>query len=109
MTSRFAVTIFLFTLVAGCATDEQVHKSTTMTDGSNVYAIKCSDIWGDCYLQAQRICASGNFTEIDRHSTQGVTNSGRITDEQNGFSKTGIYKEDLRTQEHGRVLTIRCD
>ena len=109
MTSEIAVSVVFFSLVAGCATDDQRHKSTKLNDGSIVYALKCSDSWGNCHLQAQRICAGGKYTEVDRYSTLGVTNSGRISDEQNGLSETGIYKEDIRGQERGRVLTIRCN
>jgi len=80
-----------------------------MADGSTVYALKCSGNWGECHLQAQKICPGGRYTEVDRYSAQGVTTAGRVVDEQNAYSKTGIYKEDVRAEERDQVLTIRCE
>lgn len=103
-------TIFFAMLIAsaGCAI-EQEHPSTSMADGSVVYALKCSDDWGSCHRQANKICGARGYTEVDRHSAQSVTNAGRVFDHQDDYSKTGVYKEDMRTEERDRVLTIRCD
>ena len=102
------IVIVMWIVTAGCAIEEE-HPSTSMADGSVVYALKCPDDWGTCHLQANKICGARGYIEVDRHSAQSVTNAGRVFDEQNAHSKTGVYKEDIRTAERDRVLTVRCD
>jgi hypothetical protein len=69
------------------------------------HTLRCGDGWNDCYTQANRICGSRGFDEVDRVQSERLTSSGRSVSTE---IEPETQRNDNRAEVEGRVLTIRC-
>ena len=65
------ILVFSFILVA-CGNNPASSESDYVPTGA-VFSVSCDFAWADCYSEAQRRCANGDFEEIDRHAIERVT------------------------------------
>jgi hypothetical protein len=79
----------------------------TLTDSQrpSAHSLHCDDGWNDCYTQANWICGSRGFEEIDRAQSERLTSSGRSVSPE---IEPETQRNDNRAEVEGRVLTIRC-
>ena len=83
-------------ILAGCGTNPETHESEFVQTGA-VFSVSCEFAWSDCYSEAQRRCANGDFEEIDRNAIERVT-------EDNRSKRLGPVRVDSMNQ----TITIRC-
>ena len=69
------------------------------------HTLHCDDGWNDCYVQANRVCGSRGFDEVDRMQGERLTASGRSVSPQ---TEPESWRNDNRAEVESRVLTIRC-
>ena len=89
--------------VASCADTPSI--SLEPEAAPSTYSLHCDNGWNDCYAQANRICGSRGFGEIDRAQSERLTSSGRSVSPE---IEPEPQRNDNRAEVEGRVLTIRC-
>jgi len=99
---RPALLIVVITLAA-CAGTPPI--SLQPEAESSVVTLQCDDGWDGCYSQANKLCGSRGFDEVDRQQTERLTSSGRSM---GPATERDVYREDNRAEIENRVLTIRC-
>jgi hypothetical protein len=69
-TNRIAVTLLAWTMtLSACAANPSEPSGDSVHTGA-VFSVGCERSWADCYREAQRRCAGGDFEEIDRNSIE---------------------------------------
>ncbi len=83
-------------ILAACGTTPASSDSDLVPTGA-VFSVSCDFAWADCYSEARRRCASGNFEEVDRNAIERVTADIRS-------NRTMPVRIDSMNQ----TITIRC-
>ncbi|MEM7277349.1 MAG: hypothetical protein AAF385_04420 [Pseudomonadota bacterium] len=67
--------------------------------------LSCKDGWARCYSDADKICGSRGYTELDRHQNERITSAGRLDQSRHD---DGELRADTRFDVQNQTLTIRC-
>lgn len=99
--------ILLVALVlSACATDsESLVSDAALAD--NVHVLNCEGGWNDCIHEANAICGSGGYTEVDRAEDWHITGAGRLNEQ--GTSGGNMAQRNARKEVYQRSMSIRCD
>ncbi|MDG2374994.1 MAG: hypothetical protein P8M18_01460 [Woeseiaceae bacterium] len=81
-------------LLAGCGTNEE--RDDTILTGE-IFSVSCERSWSDCYAEAQRRCAGGDFEELDWNAL-----------ERNIIDDHSFERPNKLTQATYRAVTVRC-
>ena len=81
-------------LLAGCSTNDE--RDDTILTGE-IFSVSCERRWSDCYAEAQRRCAGGDFEEIDWNAL-----------ERNTIDDHSFENPNKLTQATYRAVTVRC-
>lgn len=69
MTGNVAIPIACAIALSACAANSSSSSSDLVRTGT-VFSAGCERGWADCYTEAQRRCANGDFEEIDRNTIE---------------------------------------
>jgi len=82
-------------LLAGCSINDE--RDDTILTGE-IFSVSCERGWSDCYAEARRRCAGGDFEEIDWNAL-----------ERNTIDDPSFERPNELTQATYRAVTVRCE
>ena len=100
---RLPAAIVFALVVASCADTPPISLEPEAEAAS--HTLRCDKGWNDCYSQANRICGSRGYEEIDRAQSERLTSSGRSVSPE---MQPESMRNDNRAEVETRVVTIRC-
>lgn len=96
MNTLAAITLICSGILAACGTNPASSDSDSVPTGA-IFSVSCDFAWADCYSEAQRRCADGDFEEIDRNAIERVTADIRSN-----------RSMPVRVDSMNQTITIRC-
>lgn len=87
--------IYSFALTL-CGTNPTDSSSESKMSGA-VFSVSYEFGWADCYGEARRRCANGDFEEIDRNAIERVA-----------IENSPSSSEPVRVEAMNRTMTVRC-
>ncbi len=97
--------IVLALAISACGPSESLTKMSEEARAGGPVLLSCEDGWARCYSDADRICGSRGYTEIDRHQNERLTSAGRLDQSRHD---DGELRADTRFDVQNQTLTIRC-
>ncbi len=90
------IALTCLSMLTACGSNSPSPDSDFVSTGA-VLSVSCDFAWADCYSEAQRRCANGDFEEIDRNAIERVTADIRSN-----------RSMPVRIDSMNQTITIRC-
>ncbi len=96
----------LVVTLGACATErDSLVPDAALAD--DVVVLNCAGGWNDCLQEANEICGSGGYTEVDRAEDWHITGAGRLNEQ--GTGGGNMAQRNARKEVYQRSMSIRCD
>ena len=96
LSKLLAVTVTCSSALVACGVNPADSGSEAKLSGAT-FSVSCEFGWNDCYSEARRRCANGDFVEVDRNAIEPVIADSHAT-----------RTKSVRADSMNLTMTIRC-